>query len=149
MISRSLHQFGRFLGRKIQSQQTIDTSLSRSNHILLDSLRENQVVIGIENYRHFGMLSNFLNQSKDITLIGSRFKCSLRCQLIGQAIGKRIGKRNSELKQVDSVGDQGSTNIKGRVEVWIACTHIADKGSSPFIFAIREKFRDSVRIIHK
>ena len=86
---------------------------------------------------------------KDAALAGTRLESPLGGQLIGQAIGKRIGKRHLEFEQVHSVVDQGSTNLEGRVEVRVACAHVADKGSPPFIFAVREKFRDSVRIPHK
>ena len=145
MIFRRLNKFGRFLGgRSKVSKPSTPASRERITYCSIPCEKSD---CNRCRKRWDSECFRISSTNRKRALAGTRLESPLGGQLIGQAIGKRIG------KSTPSSSKSTPLSIKDRlisrtVEVRSHATRSRQRQPA-LIFAVREKFRDSVRITHK
>ena len=110
---------------------------------------KNKVVVGIKYNGNFGKLTNFTNELKYIILGTFCFQSPLCSQLICKPICQWIGKGNPNSRISTPSSIRVLHTSKERSKSGSHCTNISNESRSVTSLTIREKFRDSIRSLHK
>jgi hypothetical protein len=110
----------RLLGRKVEGQHPVDAGLARRAQVGIDAVREDEVVVGVEDDRDVARLAHAPHQLEHPRRRHPRLEGPLRRQLVGEAVGKRVRERDAELEDVRAALDHGQAGRKRRVKIRVA-----------------------------